>query len=685
MTTAIANGVGYIDAQQNVDGSFGTAGPNAETAFAVIAYGVLDGGNPSNLTATQQTHLANAVTYLLGQQAADGSFDPTYQTYVTGLAVDGLSLSGTIVPGIATAISLGRSWLIQNQQAPQSVTGNPLSQDCSSADQPPAGSGTDVYCGGWNYDAGPTRSDESNTGFALTGLQLSGGVPAATASIDIGWQTHIQELQSTNYFAARNDGGGAYDVYGSFDSDANDTGSLLLGLGYDGVASSDAKVQAALTFARDVLNEYELEQGTTSGGQQLAHNGMNEDGTCDLTVSGCDWYINGDGGFHYSLWSLTKGFGQYIAPSLTDTTNWYAKVIDLLLTQQGGDGSWPVDGRDDFSPIVATSFAVQALGLTGVPRTLTVTDAGTGTGSVTSSPTRIDCGATCSASFTQGSMVILTATPATHSTFTGWSGAGCSGTGTCTVTMSQDRSVTATFTAITHTLTVSKSGSGSGSVGSSPTGIDCGSTCSNSFAEGSPVTLTPTASVGSVFAGWSGACSGTGACMVTMSADESVTATFNTVATRTLTVSKNGSGSGTVTSGDGGINCGTTCSSLYSDGAVVTLTASAPTGSIFAGWTGACSGSSTTCMVTMSADESATATFNATTTHTLTVTKSGTGSGSVSSGDSTISCGATCSAIYNQGTVVTLTATPAAGSRFAGWSGGGCSGTGTCMVTMSAD
>jgi len=76
--------------------------------------------------------------------------------------------------------------------------------------------------------------------------------------------------------------------------------------------------------------------------------------------------------------------------------------------------------------------------------TLTVTKAGPGSGTVTSSPAGIDCGATCAASFTNGTMVTLTATPDPGSTFTSWGG-DCTGTGPCTVTMDQDRAVTATF------------------------------------------------------------------------------------------------------------------------------------------------------------------------------------------------------------------------------------------------
>ena len=74
-------------------------------------------------------------------------------------------------------------------------------------------------------------------------------------------------------------------------------------------------------------------------------------------------------------------------------------------------------------------------------------------------------------------------------------------------------------------LSVTKSGTGSGTVTSSPAGINCGSTCSGSFS--GSVTLTATPADGSTFAGWSGACAGTGICTVTMDAAKSVSATFN--------------------------------------------------------------------------------------------------------------------------------------------------------------
>jgi hypothetical protein len=81
----------------------------------------------------------------------------------------------------------------------------------------------------------------------------------------------------------------------------------------------------------------------------------------------------------------------------------------------------------------------------------------------------------------------------------------------------------------TFTLTVSKTGSaaGSGSVTSSPAGIDCGATCSHVYAKGTVVTLTAHTVVGFRLDGWSGACTATGTCTITMNADQTVSAAFN--------------------------------------------------------------------------------------------------------------------------------------------------------------
>ena len=148
-----------------------------------------------------------------------------------------------------------------------------------------------------------------------------------------------------------------------------------------------------------------------------------------------------------------------------------------------------------------------------------------------------------------------------------------------------------------------------------------------------------------------------------------------------LTVSRAGAGTGTV-SGPAGINCGSVCSATFGAGAVVTLTATPAAGSVFAGWSGGgCSGTGS-CVVTVTAATTVTATFSVPT-FTLTITRTGTGSGTIISAPAGIGCPVTCSAPFTPGTSVTLTAQADPGSIFSGWSGGGCSGTGSCVVTLN--
>jgi hypothetical protein len=67
----------------------------------------------------------------------------------------------------------------------------------------------------------------------------------------------------------------------------------------------------------------------------------------------------------------------------------------------------------------------------------------------------------------------------------------------------------------------------------------------------------------------------------------------------------------------------------------------------------------------------------------LTATKSGTGGGTITA--TPLNCGNECAGAYNPGAIVMLTATPDAGSIFGGWSGGGCTGTGQCVMNMNAN
>ena len=180
---------------------------------------------------------------------------------------------------------------------------------------------------------------------------------------------------------------------------------------------------------------------------------------------------------------------------------------------------------------LATGTTVSAA-FAPAPVSVTVVRAGLGSGSVTSAPAGIACGTTCSASFPSGSPVVLTATPAGGSMFAGWSGGGCSGTGTCTVTPTGATTVTATFAStVPVVLGVTVSGAGTGTVSSAPAGLTCSTVCTASFATGTSVTLTAAPGAGSVFVGWGGVCSGSGACTVVLDQARSVTARFSRVFT----------------------------------------------------------------------------------------------------------------------------------------------------------
>jgi len=306
---------------------------------------------------------------------------------------------------------------------------------------------------------------------------------------------------------------------------------------------------------------------------------------------------------------------------------------------------------------------------------LTVQKNGDGDGvlSLTPPTPSATCGAGCSEitrPYEHNDAVMVGAVAAADSVFTGWAGA-CSGLGPCQVTVDSNKIITASFRLL-QPLTVHKADNGDGNVGSTPAGIGCGATCMAFFAPETVVTLTATADISSTFTGWNGACTSLGAaCVATMQGATAVTATF-ALKQWPLTANKTGDGQGNINLDPPNVDCDAACAAItqtYEHGAVVTLTATAAPGFAFGGWLADCAaaGDNPVCSVTMTAVRSATARFlNA---YRLAVSKEGNGSGRVNSDDGGIDCGATCSANYASGTVVTLNAQAESGSNFAGWRG----------------
>ncbi len=192
------------------------------------------------------------------------------------------------------------------------------------------------------------------------------------------------------------------------------------------------------------------------------------------------------------------------------------------------------------------------------------------------------------------------------------------------------------------------------------------------YLSGTTITLTATPEDGSTFSSWTGDCSGTGTTVdIPMDGDKTCTATF-TPNIYTVTSSKTGNGI---------ISPETTQSFNHNDTTTFTVT---PDSGYSVSMSGTCGGAlvgTTYTTAPVTADCTVIATF---TRPALTITKTGNGTGTVTSAPAGIACGAICAAEFDFGTDVTLTALPAKGSVFKGWTGDDCTGTGDCTVTMDA-
>lgn len=230
--------------------------------------------------------------------------------------------------------------------------------------------------------------------------------------------------------------------------------------------------------------------------------------------------------------------------------------------------------------------------------------------------------------------------------------------------------------------------SGTGRVVSQPAGVDCTASCEATFPAGTVVTLTAAPAPGQSFAGWAGACSGAAStCVVTMNQARSVSSSFTpTAGQSSYTLTLNVTGNGAVSSQPAGIShCSSNCSASFAADTPVTLTATPAANHSFTGWSGACAGSASTCSVTLSQARSVGAAFAPVVGNRFTLSVATSGNGRVASSPAGIDCGSTCSASFDAGTTVNLTATPAAGQVFASWSGA-CAGTQTaCTLQLTQD
>ncbi|MBJ6110377.1 PQQ-dependent sugar dehydrogenase [Hymenobacter sp. BT523] len=341
------------------------------------------------------------------------------------------------------------------------------------------------------------------------------------------------------------------------------------------------------------------------------------------------------------------------------------------------------------------SFSVTDGAATG-PFTLSTSTVGSGT--VAASPSQT--------TYSSGTSVTLTATPATGYAFSGWSGAASGSTNPLTITMYANKAITATFTATSSAQSVVSYTLVNASTGADIQALTAGAVLNLATLPSRNLNIranTNPATVGSVVFALSGT--------ATRSQTESVApyALFSddaagtyyawtpAVGSYSLLATPYTAGGGTGTAGnalsvgfsviDQALGPFTLTTSVMGSGSIakspnqtsypggtsVTLTATPAAGYAFSGWSGAATGSTNPLTISMTANKTITATFVAQ--YTLTVS-------TVGSGTVTKSPNQTA---YASGTAVTLTATPASGYTFSGWSGAVTGSTNPLAVTMNAN
>jgi hypothetical protein len=397
-----------------------------------------------------------------------------------------------------------------------------------------------------SYAGAITVSDSDSTSPNVVGLSGNGVAPLTTSppSVDFGTvfflNTPTQTLTITNNHSAPEDlsldAPSVFNINNSCPTSLPPGGQCSVDVQYAGDISSVKGSLAVTASSGGFLSPYLANLSACGTSVQSSPSGFNfgsvpvgtpsdpqtvtiSNGLDLVSVNFTDISVAGVDAGDFSIVTNTCG------SSLAGLQSCLVKTV--FTPQTSGTRTATLNITDD------ANCSPQQISLSGGsaagPFTITASTIGSATGTITSDLAGITCGSNgtaCSASYASGSTVTLTATPDSGIVFVGWIGA-CSGTGSCLLNMTSDKQVRAVFGSNpVLNVSVSSVDSGAGTVTSSPAGINCGSSCSQQFNPETEVALTAHPAAGSTFAGWAGACKGTGTCTVTMLTDQTVNAQF---------------------------------------------------------------------------------------------------------------------------------------------------------------
>ncbi|MCX6872720.1 MAG: InlB B-repeat-containing protein, partial [Verrucomicrobia bacterium] len=303
---------------------------------------------------------------------------------------------------------------------------------------------------------------------------------------------------------------------------------------------------------------------------------------------------------------------------------------------------WSGDATGTANPLSVLMDADKTIGAT-FTRQYTLTTSTLSNGSIT--------GIAADGKYLTDTTATLTAVPAADYAFTGWTGAASGTTNPLSLLMDADKTIGATFT---RQYTLSASAVSNGTI----SGIAAG----GKYLTGTTATLTAVPAAGYAFTGWTGDATGTtNPLSLVMDADKTIGATFTWQYTLTTSTLSHGSITGIAAGGK------------YLTGTTATLTAVPAAGYMFTGWTGAASGTTNPFSLLMDGDKTIGANF----TRQYTLTSSAVSNGTIS--------GIAVDGKYLTGSTATLTAVPAAGYAFTGWTGAANGTVNPLSLLMDAD